>query len=230
MDKNKIITYENSDKSTQEKIKFLFKGIDKKIYKNLKLTVVGLYSITPLFISIEIAKLLYDKIKLIMYEKRISYENKLIVIDGCSGFGGDTYGLLQYFDVIANELNEFHFKLLKYNIHLLTKHMNNINIEFINQDITKLKLHKYFDNKYGLLYLDVPWGGPDIYKNNNITLSIGNIPLHEFCLSCFEISKILLIVCKLPRNYNIDEFNTLLNINKDIIHILSFIIVLLYRK
>ena len=62
--------------------------------------------------------------------------------------------------MLSIEKNEIHYNLLKNNIEIL----NIDNIKLINDDFINYINLNNINEKYDLLFIDPPWGGPN-YKN-----------------------------------------------------------------
>ncbi len=146
-----------------------FNDIDlKKINNNqkLKITNVAKYSITKPIHTNWIKFLLINFFK----NKNLSTK-KLNIIDCTACVGGDTISLSKYFkSVLSIEKNKTHFNLLKNNVEILGIN----NIKLINDDfINYIELNKN-EEKYELLFIDPPWGGPNYKNQEYIDLFINN--------------------------------------------------------
>ena len=215
---------DNSKKNDQPIIienfnpKNYFNDIDlKKINNNqkLKITNVAKYSITKPVHTNWIKSLLINFFK----NKNLSTK-KLNIIDCTACVGGDTISLSKYFNnVLSIEKNKTHFNLLKNNVEILGIN----NIKLINDDfINYIELNKN-EEKYELLFIDPPWGGPNYKNQEYIDLFINNnneerINLKDIINSYYN--KFNYIILKSPKNLNLNKDDYLYkkihtNIDKD---------------
>jgi predicted RNA methylase len=128
------------------------------------------------------------------------------ICDGTAGIGGNTISFGKKFKkVISIELCENRFNLLVNNINAY----NLNNIETINGSCLD---HLNID--CDAFYFDPPWGGPDYKTKENLTFKIGNMRLFDVVKKIRE-SGHPIVFFKLPKNYNLSEFNEFnYNINK----------------
>lgn len=167
--------------------------------KKLKITNVGKYSITKPIHTSWIKSILINFFK----NKNISTKS-LNIIDCTAGIGGDTISFSKYFNsVLAIEKNITHFHILKNNVEAL--YLQNVILE--NDDFIK-KVNEIVlnNNKYNLLFIDPPWGGPN-YKNlKDINLFIidnkeNKILLKDIINSYYNYFNY--IILKSPKNLNL---------------------------
>ena len=166
--------------------------------KKLKMTNIGKYSITKPIHTSWIKSILINFFK----SKNISTKS-LNIIDCTAGIGGDAISFSKYFsNVLAIEKNKVHFDILKNNVEALN--IENIILE--NNDFIK-KINKIkSNNKYNLLFIDPPWGGPN-YKNlKNVELSIhddkdNKLLLKDIINSYYNYYNY--IILKSPKNLNL---------------------------
>jgi tRNA G10 N-methylase Trm11 len=127
--------------------------------------------------------------------------HKLTIFDGTSGVGGDTIVFGHVFgSVIGCELDKNRFSMLQNNINVYDLS----NVIVMNDDCLKLM----FDlNFLDIVYLDPPWGGKSYKKEDNLTLSIGDMSVETIVNDLLDPEKsrseLKLIVLKLPKNYDI---------------------------
>jgi len=126
---------------------------------------------------------------------------KLSVLDGTGGLGGNTFSFSKYFtNVTSIELNSNRYKMLLNNINIYQlKNIKTLNIDSVEY------LYENFNN-YNIYFFDPPWGGPSYKKKSFISLKLGNKSLLELALYLKENTHDKLLVYKLPFNYNFNEF------------------------
>jgi 16S rRNA G966 N2-methylase RsmD len=168
----------------------LNKLFPKTDYKNIQYDDEGLYSITN-----------YKEADLIsiIIKNNYNYSNKLRILDGTGGLGGNTISFSKNFKKVTSiELNNKRYQMLKNNIKLY----NFKNVEIINcNSIDYLFKNK---NDFDIFFFDPPWGGPNYKKEINLKLKMENYSLSK--LAEF-IDKNKMLVLKLPFNYDFSEFN-----------------------
>jgi 16S rRNA G966 N2-methylase RsmD len=173
-------------------------------YDKLQFDNEGLYSITNYNEADYISKII---------KSNFIETNKLSILDGTGGLGGNTFSFSKYFDNITTiELNKERFEMLKNNIKLYKFK----NIELLNTDSVQYFYKNY--NKFNIYFFDPPWGGPNYKTLKNISLTLGSKSLIEITNFLKENTKDKILVFKLPFNYNFLEFNEfnykLVKINK----------------
>ena len=183
--------------------------------KKLQITNVGKYSITkPVHTS-------WIKTIMINFFKNKNISTKTLNIIDCTAcIGGDSISFSKYFNnVLSIEKNVVHYNALKNNINALM--LNNIEIE--NNDFLEHIKNMKNKNKYDVLFIDPPWGGPN-YKNlKNIDLFIydknnNKILLKDIINSYHKFFNY--IILKSPKNMNLvkEDYlykNIYTNIDKD---------------
>ena len=215
---------DNSKKNVQPiiienfNVKNYFNDIDlKKINDNkkFKITDVAKYSITKPVHTSWIKSLLINFFK----NKNISTKN-LNIVDCTACVGGDTISLSKYFkNILSIEKNIIHYNLLKNNVEIL----NINNIKLINDDFINYIRSNKIEEKYDLLFIDPPWGGPNYKNHENIDLFINDnnnekINLKDIINSYYN--KFNYIILKSPKNLNLNKNDYLYkkihtNIDKD---------------
>jgi len=124
-------------------------------------------------------------------------KNNLVITDATGGMGGNTISFSQYFKHVNSvELDEMHYEMLENNIRVFGAN----NIMLINGDYTR----EYKNIKQHIIYIDPPWGGPDVYTKNNVMLKLGDYDLDEFCNKIHKCSEI--VALSLPANFDINTF------------------------
>jgi len=195
-----------------------FNDIDLKKVKDdnkLLMTNVGKYSITKPIHTSWIKSILINFFK----NKNINTKS-LSIIDSTACVGGDTISFSKYFkNILSIEKNKTHFEILKHNIEILDiKNVYLMNYDFIYQ-INNYQLY----NKYELLFIDPPWGGPNYKNQKEIDLFLyddkdNKINIKDIINSYYN--KFKYIILKSPTNLrlNKDDFlykNIHTNIDKD---------------
>jgi len=168
----------------------LFPLID---YNKLQYDDEGLYSITNYTEADIISNFLKDY---------FFYSDKINILDGTGGLGGNTISFSKYFNSVTSiELNPIRYEMLNNNINIYElKNIKTLNTDSINY------LYNNYDN-YNIYFFDPPWGGPNYKKKDIINLYLGTKSLLEITLFLKNNTKNKLLVYKLPFNYNFDEFN-----------------------
>jgi 16S rRNA G966 N2-methylase RsmD len=156
-------------------------------YSLLKKDSEGLWSLTHKKEADKISQIIFD---IIGYNSTI--------LDATAGVGGNTISFCKYFKkVVAIEKNTERYNLLHDNMKL--SHITNL--EIINYTCIS-----YLNNSYDAYFFDPPWGGYDYKKYNELTLTLDNISLINI-INLIKTKHNKLCVFKLPRNYNMKEFN-----------------------
>jgi hypothetical protein len=174
-------------------------NIDKT---KLKMTDVGLYSITPYYEAEEtvnnIKKLLPENIKSL---------DKLILTETNGGVGGDSIIFTKYFKKVnIIELSKMHCDVLKNNLSVYKR--KNYKLYCKDSGIICPKL------KQDIVYMDPPWGGPEYKTKNLLKLYMGKYSIEELLLNM----KFIMAIIKVPFNFDFDSFEKIFekdhNINK----------------
>jgi hypothetical protein len=122
------------------------------------------------------------------------------IIESCGGLGSDTITFSKHFrDIRTCELDPVRFKALEYNVHELYKCDN---VKLFNEDFVKWVVKNGVGS--AAVYIDLPWGGRDYDKDENIneTMSIGGKKINELV---DIVSKAKIIVFKVPINNTVIE-------------------------
>jgi 16S rRNA G966 N2-methylase RsmD len=139
---------------------------------------------------------------------KIKQNNLISIIDATGGVGGDTIAFCKKFgNVISIEDNYERYKILLHNI---TQYAFK-NVTVINANST-LIIPKISD--IDVIYIDPPWGGKDYKFKENLRLTLDDLSIEEFILKCFNNDlkiKPLFCVLKLPKNYDIKYFYSILS-------------------
>lgn len=166
--------------------------LSEKNNSKLKITNVGLYSISKPYDTKWITQTIIDMLKI----NNIDCSN-ISIIDATAGIGGDTISFSKHFkNVIAVEMNKVHCDIIKNNIKALS--INNVLLycdNFLNI-LDKLK------RKSNILFFDPPWGGQNYKLYEKLNLKIGDIELYEAINRLFN-KKFKYVILKAPYNTNL---------------------------
>lgn len=169
---------------TSTVIKKIFPEPCNEAYYKIKYDKEGLWSITHL----KDADLISEKI---LSFDEITLNSSLI--DMTAGCGGNLLSFLKYFNNITGiEIDETRYEML----------VNNVNLYDINKKDIKLfndSCINFLDKEYDVYFLDPPWGGPNYKSNDNLVLSLSDIPLIQILE---KIGSFKLIVLKIPFNFD----------------------------
>jgi predicted RNA methylase len=160
--------------------------------KKLRMTDIGLYSITPFRQANEITNEII---------KRIDKNPEEIIITDANGcMGGNTISFAQVFGkVYSIEKNHLHYNILVNNVK--TYGLDNVQVICGNfEDI-------YSTINSDVIFMDPPWGGQDYYKVKNLALYYGTYKVENIIKEHLNAK---LYVVKIPMNFNMASFvNTL---------------------
>ena len=194
-------------------MKYIDYLINELRVKDFKYDDVGIYSFSKPKDAITITKII------IAHLEKINKNSKcLIITDATAGIGGNIFSFSNYFlRINAIELDKSRFEYLKSNC----KNFNNI--VYYNSDFLKI-----IDNCYqDIIFIDPPWGGKNYKKIKDIEIIISEKHLNEICNILLD--KCMLIILKLPINYNLNE---IIKINGNIYkyNLLNMIILVIETK
>ena len=170
-------------------MKYIDYLINELRIKDFKYDDVGIYSFSKPKEANIITKIIINHLD------KINKNSKYIIItDTTAGIGGNIISFTNYFlRVNAIELDNIRYKYLKNN----SKNYNNI--VYYNSNFLDIIDRCYQD----VIFIDPPWGGKNYKKIKTIEINISNKYLDDICN---ELSnKCLIIVLKLPINYNINN-------------------------
>jgi len=110
-------------------------------------------------------------------------------------------------------------------------HTNIKNVNIYNEDCTNIL---YTIDNQQVIFIDPPWGGRSYKDLDNLKLKINNQPIELLCNDLIDKNKTksvpLLVVFKLPKNYDLNYFYRYINSNKIYIHRLKkMIIIVVYN-
>ena len=198
----------------RKKILYLLKGLPIKYIKQFQFDVEALYSVTKYAYANKISKLL---LKL----KGIDHTSSILECMSC--VGGNSISFLQYFNnCVFVEKDSHKIDMLTNNISELANHISKKigNFSILNEDINTLiasKKHNILQKKYDIVFVDPPWGGKHYKYSKNINIKIDNQPLSEFVHTLKDITRY--VVLKLPFNYDIDNLQSTLHNDFEMIHV-----------
>ena len=187
----------NNIKSSNSNILYYFPKIENTNYKNLQISNIGKFSITPNKDSFKIANILYNNIK------QFKLTN-IILTDATCGNGGNTIHFSLVFDkIFAIDKCKIHCNITENNINVY----NLKNVTIINDDY----LNMMFNIKQDIIFIDPPWGGPLYKKYKNIKLYLGSFEISNIVLNILKNNIAKLIGIKVPYNYDFYSFYKKLN-------------------
>ena len=129
------------------------------------------------------------------------------IIDGTAGGGGNIFSFVEYFEkVVAIEKAKETYEILKHNVATINK-TNRVYVRHEDLlDIAECKStrNRDFFKKTDILFMDPPWGGPEYYKEEKISLFLSNQSLSEVCEKIGP--KVAMVVLKVPFNFDITSF------------------------
>lgn len=149
------------------------------IDENLKMTNVGVYSVTH-----------YKHALVLAHNIRKFFPLCNVVCESCGGVGGDTIILCQQFKkVICYEPDPVQNLVLSHNL-----------VCFGIKNCYLLN-HKYAVTVCDVLYIDPPWGGLNYKESDDLVLELGGIPLHKIIQSNKTLGWVKMgVIIKAPLN------------------------------
>jgi len=182
------------EKITQEIYQEYFPKLDNEDnYNKLRISNIGLYSITKPKISKKICKIIFRLIK----------TKDITVTDAFGNTGGMTIMLARYFSYVNT------CEIVPQNCNILK---NNIKVYGL-QDKVNIICGDYLDYmlkfKQDVIFFDPPWGGTNYNKIYNIHLGIDNVNIS--CIINKLIGHVKYILLKVPYNYNLNDLKYINN-------------------
>jgi 16S rRNA G966 N2-methylase RsmD len=170
---------------TEELFKKLFYQKENIDYKKLKLSNIGVYSMTRYDMANKICK----KITRLMNTK------KLVITDALANMGGITTLFAKNFEYVnACEIVNLHADIIKNNLEV---YGYNTNVNIINDDYFNVM----YKLKQDIIFLDPPWGGPQYkQKEDGILLHINNVNIWCIINSLLKHAKYIVIL--IPYNFS----------------------------
>jgi hypothetical protein len=176
-------------------IRTLFPYSKDIIYENLKMTEVGLYSISNRHDSGTLTRILNQCI--------LSWNlktNSIVVTDGTAGIGGNSIAFgMMFKKVNAIEIDDMQHNALINNVQVYN--LNNVNCYLGNclKIIPSLNQH--------IIFLDPPWGGKLYKKEKKLDLYLSGIPLvYIVNLWKKKCKNLEMIALKIPKNFSLSNF------------------------
>jgi hypothetical protein len=160
------------------------KNVDKR---NLMMTDIGMYSITPYWEAKEMVDIIRKNIDGDLKNMTITEPN--------GGMGGNTLAFSEAFNKVTTvEYSNLHCDILKNNIDVY----NCENVEVLCWDYSEI----FKKLKQDIIFMDPPWGGPAYKYVKKLNLYIGKYSVEDI------LNKITvkLAVIKAPFNFDIDYF------------------------
>ncbi|MBA42501.1 MAG: hypothetical protein CMF62_00640 [Magnetococcales bacterium] len=174
-------------------------------YKDVRITDVGLYSITDYKTANAISELIKDRVG-----------NNITITDATANVGGNTISFAKYFNKVNSvELENLHCDILKHNLKAYELE-NKVNI-FCDD-----YLKTYPSLTQDVIFIDAPWGGVNYKKKEVVDLYLGDYVLGKLVTKIASSTKY--IVLKVPKNFNFNRFN------HNIIEIIEDYEVIIYKK
>jgi 16S rRNA G966 N2-methylase RsmD len=166
------------------------------------------------FITIrEIAELTSKIISYHLIKNNVNPQ-KTSIIDYTAGVGGNILSFSKYFNnVYAIEIDKLRSEYLLNNLNIY----NQKNVTVINNSSINYNNESMLIIKPNTIFIDPPWGGTCYRKNDLLRLRLSDIPIEELVFDIFEKFSTInisssdsysnrLVVLKLPKNYDIENF------------------------
>jgi predicted RNA methylase len=194
---------------------------EKRKMHELKIDDESLYSISTISDANKISSIILDNLKKINLNPC-----QIIITDATAGVGGNTLSFAGIFkSVNCIEIDKNRSVYLKNNLNIY----NIKNCVIYNDDCTKI-LDK-LDNS--VIFFDPPWGGREYKKHKNIRLTLSGTDIEQICnklLNDKNIKNLVMIVLKLPLNYDIQHIYDSINENITVCVIRRMQIVIIIKK
>jgi len=166
------------------------------------------------FITIrEIAELTSKIISYHLIKNNINPQ-KSNIIDYTAGVGGNVLSFSKYFNTVyAIEIDKIRSEYLQNNLNIY----NQKNVVVINESSINYNDKNMLNINPNTIFIDPPWGGICYRKNDLLNLTLSDVPIEELVLDIFNKFRTInispldsysnrLVVLKLPKNYNIENF------------------------
>jgi 16S rRNA G966 N2-methylase RsmD len=166
------------------------------------------------FITIrEIAELTSKIISYHLIKNNVNPQ-KTSIIDYTAGVGGNILSFSKYFNnVYAVEIDKVRTEYLQNNLNIY----NQKNVIVINESSIDYNNKSMLNIKPNTIFIDPPWGGTCYRKNDLLRLTLSDVPIEELVLDIFDKFRTInispldsysnrLVVLKLPKNYDIENF------------------------
>lgn len=187
------LSTENSVIRTPPYVRTLFPYSSSIKYENLRMTKIGLYSISNRHDSGTLTRILSQCFQ--SWNK-----TNIVITDGTAGIGGNSLAFgMSFKRVNAIEWDEIQYEALKCNVNVYGLK----NIECYQGDCMKLipMLRQH------VIFLDPPWGGKSYKNEKEIDLMLNDVPLVDIVNRWRkECRKLEMIAIKIPKNFSLKEF------------------------
>jgi 16S rRNA G966 N2-methylase RsmD len=162
----------------------------------LRITDVGVYSVTPWREANEISRWIVDH-----FDRRIRASD-LTITDGTANVGGNAinFCLNGFKAVTAIEYDDLTAQILKHNFSVYKLKTENVH----HGDY----LDFYKKIKQDIVFLDAPWGGPDYKTKKTLSLFLGQTNVSDICADLMSNKRASLVVLKVPFNFDSDELKS----------------------
>ena len=71
-------------------------------------------------------------------------------------------------------------------------------------------------NEQDCIFVDPPWGGPEMMNADKVTFPLGHLSLYDLCYKLKEGKYCKLIALKVSPNYDLSEFHKLKNVQIEV--------------
>jgi len=181
---------------------YFFQPVEGVEVSELQLSEVSSYSTTPWREANSISRTIFNFYTDTREQKAIlkpMYSRCPIITDAASNVGGNTisFHLAGFRQVNAVEIDPTICQMLKHNLTVY-----NIPTEHVHCG-DYLDVYKRLQQD--VIYMDVPWGGPDYIKTQCLDLFLSNINIIDICFDIITNKMASLVVLKLPINYNLPD-------------------------
>lgn len=169
---------------------FLFKSIDWEVRQRIQLDEEALYSVTNCRDA--------ERMSRILVELAGGSGANLTVTDGTACVGGNVISFSRHFSSVnAVEIDETRFRMLEKNL----KTLGVDNVRCVRGDYGSL----WQDMEQDIVFVDPPWGGPDMMSQDKVTFPLGGRSLPSLAEALSESGRAGIVALKLSPNYDVDE-------------------------
>ena len=171
-------------KVTEELYKKLFTKDDKIDFNSLKISNIGIYSITKPDMASKICKEIH----------KLMNTFDLTITDALGNVGGMTMSLAKFFAKVNTcEIIPLHCDIIKNNLQVYNLE-NKVNI--INDDYMNIMYKLNQD----IIFFDPPWGGENYKNEDGVVLGINNVNIYCIINKLLQHAKYILLL--IPYNYS----------------------------
>lgn len=171
-------------KITEELYTKLFLQDNKINFNDLKISNIGIYSITKPNMANFICKEIY----------KLMNTNNITVTDALGNVGGMTINLAKHFTKINTcEIIPLHYEIIKNNLKVYNL-QNKVNV--INDDYMNIM----FKLDQDIIFFDPPWGGEQYKNADGTVLGINNVNIYCIINKLLKYAKYILLL--IPYNYS----------------------------